>query len=224
VGSEGEGSRGHRWFAAYQARAAEEAERKGGAEHRRRLLEGLGGDVLEVGVGSGINFRHYPATVQRVLAVEPDPSFRERAAREAEVAPVPVDVVEGEAEHLPAPDASMDAVVVAGVLCSVPDQRRALAEFARVLRPEGELRFYEHVAADGGFLRALQRALDGTVWPRLFAGCHPARSTESAIRDAGFEPRRVERFAFHPTLLSFPVTPRILGSAVKPGERPTSAV
>jgi ubiquinone/menaquinone biosynthesis C-methylase UbiE len=217
VESEGEGSRGHRWFAAYQARAAEEAERKGGAEHRRRLLDGLAGDVLEVGVGSGINFRHYPATVRRVLAVEPDPSFRERAAREAEDAPITVDVVEGDAEHLPAPDASMDAVVVAGVLCSVPDQRRALAEFARVLRPGGELRFYEHVAADGGFLRALQRALDGTVWPRLFAGCHPARSTERAMLDAGFRPEDTVRFRFVPTLLSYPVSPRILGTARRAG-------
>jgi ubiquinone/menaquinone biosynthesis C-methylase UbiE len=203
----------HRWFARYQARASEKAERTGGAAHRRRMLAGLAGDVLEVGAGSGINFRHYPPAVRQVVAVEPEPHLRETAARAARVAPIPVDVVHGVAEDLPVPDASMDAVVVAGVLCSVPDPTATLAEFARVIRTGGELRFYEHVVSDHPVLAGLQRTIDALVWPRLFAGCQTARDTASSIRSAGFEFQWIERLSFRPTLVSILVAPRILGSA-----------
>jgi ubiquinone/menaquinone biosynthesis C-methylase UbiE len=96
-------------------------------------------------------------------------------------------VVEGVAEALPLEDASVDAVVACLVLCTVRSQATALAEIARVLRPGGELRFYEHVAATGTLGRAAQRALDGSgLWPRLAGGCHLTRETESALRTAGF--------------------------------------
>jgi ubiquinone/menaquinone biosynthesis C-methylase UbiE len=103
--------------------------------------------------------------------------------------------------------------VVAGVLCSVPDQARALAELRRVLRPGGELRFHEHVAARGRGLAALQRVLDATVWPRMNGGCHLTRDTEAAILAAGFELQRRERFSFCPTLFAAPAAPRVLGIA-----------
>jgi ubiquinone/menaquinone biosynthesis C-methylase UbiE len=177
------------------------------------MLEGLVGDVVEVGAGSGINFRHYPPTVRRVLAMEPEPRLRAVATRAAAAAPVPVEVVAGLAENVPAPDASVDAVVVAGLLCSVPDPGVALAEFARVLRPGGELRFYEHVVSEHAVSARLQRAIDRLVWPRLFGGCHTSRDTAGSIRSAGFAFGRIERFSFRPTLVSIPVAPRILGSA-----------
>jgi ubiquinone/menaquinone biosynthesis C-methylase UbiE len=205
----------HRWFARYQARASEKAEREGGAAHRRRMLADLTGDVVEVGAGSGITFRHYPRTVRRVLAMEPEQHLRAMATRAAKDTALPIEVVDGLAEHVPVPDATFDAVVAAGLLCSVPDPARTLAEFARVLRPGGELRFYEHVVSEHGVAADLQRATDALVWPRLFAGCHTSRDTAGSIRNAGFAFVWVERFSFHPTLVSIPVAPRILGSARK---------
>ena len=117
-------------------------------DHRRRLLTGLTGRVLEVGAGNGLNFPHYPATVTEVLAVEPEPYLRRLALAAARSAPVPVRVVAGTAEALPVPDGAVDAVVASLVLCTVAELDQALAEVGRVLRPGGTLRFYEHVRAD----------------------------------------------------------------------------
>jgi ubiquinone/menaquinone biosynthesis C-methylase UbiE len=200
-------------FARIQARASAVEERKGGAERRRQMLDGLAGRVVEVGAGSGVSFAHYPIAVTELIAVEPEPSLRERAGRAAVSAPVPVTVIDGMAEQLPLPDASVDAVVLAGVLCSVPDPGRALSEMARVVRPGGELRFYEHVLARNARLARLQRLLDASVWPRLFGGCHPTRDTAQLLADSAFTVDASERFSFRPTLLATPVAPRILGRA-----------
>jgi ubiquinone/menaquinone biosynthesis C-methylase UbiE len=203
----------HPWFARFLARAAALEERRGGAEHRRRLLAGLHGRVVEVGAGSGVSFAYYPATVDEVVAVEPEPHLRALALEAAARAPVPVRVVDGLADDLPFDDATMDAAVVAGVLCSVPDQARALAELRRVLRPGGELRFHEHVAARAPRLAWLQRVLDATVWPRMNGGCQLTRDTQAAVVAAGFAVEWLERFSFRPTLVATPLAPRILGSA-----------
>ena len=127
--------------------------------------------------------------------MEPEPYLRRAAERTAESVPVKVRVVDGTAGELPLEDGSVDAVVVAGVLCSVPDVAAALAEFARVLRPGGELRFYEHVRSERPGFARYQDTID-QVWPRLMGGCHPNRDTLAAIRDAGFEVERVRRFGF----------------------------
>ena len=102
--------------------------------HRDELLAGLSGRVIELGAGAGSNFAHYPATVTEVLAVEPEPYLRERARAAAARAGVRIEVVDGDADHLPASDGSFDAAVACLVLCTVPDQAHALAELRRVLR------------------------------------------------------------------------------------------
>ncbi len=91
------------------------------ADHRRTLLAGLSGAVIEVGAGDGMNFAHYPAEVARVLAVEPEPYLRRLAQAKAAQAPVPIEVVAGVAERLPAGDVAFDAAVASLVLCSVSD-------------------------------------------------------------------------------------------------------
>jgi ubiquinone/menaquinone biosynthesis C-methylase UbiE len=179
---------------------------------RRELLAGLHGSVLEIGAGNGINFEHYPPTVAELVAVEPEPYLRAAAERAAEGAPIAITVTAGLADSLPADDRSFDAVVVAGVLCSVPDQAAALAEFSRVLRPRGELRFYEHVLSRRPWFARFQRAAD-LIWPRLMGGCHPNRDTLAAIRVAGFEVERCRGFGFPGHARVYPVAPRILGSA-----------
>ena len=182
--------------------------------YRRRLLAGLTGRVIEVGAGTGILFRHYPRTVAEVLAVEPEPNLRAMAEAAAHDSPVPVRVVADTAEALPAPDASMDAGVSAGLLCSIPDPAAGLAELARVIRAGGELRFYEHVISRRRRAAMLQRGLDASgVWARAMGGCRTSRDTEAAIARAGFHVQSIERFTFHPTLLDLPVAPKILGRA-----------
>jgi ubiquinone/menaquinone biosynthesis C-methylase UbiE/ribosomal protein S18 acetylase RimI-like enzyme len=201
-------------FARCLARSAAISERKGAAEYRRRLLAGLTGEVIEVGAGTGITFGHYPSTVSRVVAVEPEPNLRAEAEVAARGSSAPISVVTGTAEDLPAPDASMDAAVCAGVLCSVPNQAAALAELARVLRPGGQLRFFEHVRSRRPRAATLQRALDASgVWARAMGGCRTSRDTECEIERAGFRVESIERFNFRPTLLDLAVAPKILGRA-----------
>jgi ubiquinone/menaquinone biosynthesis C-methylase UbiE len=185
----------------------------GAASHRQRLLEGVAGRVLEIGAGTGISFTDYaPGAVPSLVAIEPEPYLRERAERAAVAAPVPVSVVDATAERLPFGDASFDVAVTSRVLCSVQDPAAALGELQRVLRPGGELRFYEHVASIDPGLARWQRALD-LVWPWMAGGCHASRDTARAITDAGFAIEFCDRFTFRPCLLAAPTSPYILGRA-----------
>jgi ubiquinone/menaquinone biosynthesis C-methylase UbiE len=205
----------HPVFARVYARVAETSERRGGAEHRRTLLAGLCGRVVEVGAGSGANFPYYPASVREVLAVEPERYLRERAQRAALAAAVSVSVTSARADLLPGEAGSFDAGVVSLVLCTVPDQQAALAELHRVIRPGGELRFYEHIASRSSWQARVQRLADATVWPSLAGGCHMARDTTAAIAQAGFEIERCERFPYSPAPF-LPPAPHVLGLARRP--------
>jgi ubiquinone/menaquinone biosynthesis C-methylase UbiE len=203
-------------FARMYVKAAARADRRGATEHRRRLLEDLGGRVAEIGAGNGLNFAHYPTTVTEVVAIEPEPTLRAIARQAAARAPVPVSVLEGTADAVPLEDREVDAAVASLVLCSVPDQSRALAELHRVLRPGGELRFYEHVIARCQPKRAILQLADHSgLWPAIGGGCHPARDTGAAIEAAGFTIERCERFAFRASALE-PSVPHILGIARRP--------
>jgi ubiquinone/menaquinone biosynthesis C-methylase UbiE len=162
-------------------------------DHRRRLLAGLAGQVLEVGAGNGLNFPHYPATVTEVLAIEPEPYLRQLALAAARQAPVPIRVVDGTAEALPTPDRAVDAVVASLVLCTVADLGQALAEVRRVLQPRGRLRFYEHVRAEDPRLARWQDRLE-RPWGWLVGGCHPNRDTVAAITAAGLRVVQLDRF------------------------------
>jgi ubiquinone/menaquinone biosynthesis C-methylase UbiE len=205
----------HPVFARVYERVAEMSERRGGAEHRRKMLAGLHGRVIEVGAGSGANFAHYPSGVSEVIAVEPEGYLRERAQQAAMKAPVRVTVTDGDADHLPGEAGSFDAGIAALVLCTVPDQQRAVAELYRVIRPGGELRFYEHVIGHNKWEARFQRFADATFWPHVAGGCHMARDTTSGIEQAGFTIETCERFPFSPAVF-LPPDPHILGVARRP--------
>jgi ubiquinone/menaquinone biosynthesis C-methylase UbiE len=207
-------ARRHPIFARVYPRLSQAIEPQAGPR-RRELLAGLAGSVLEVGAGNGLNFAHYPPTVTEVLAVEPEPFLRELAQAAADRAPVPVQVVEGTADTLPVPDASMDAAVASLVLCSVPDQAAALAELYRVVRPGGELRLFEHLRADTPALARAQRAAD-LIWPLLFGGCHTSRDTLTAITAAGFQLTSTQRFRFPDSGPPTPASPHVLATAHRP--------
>jgi SAM-dependent methyltransferase len=200
-------------FARTYMRGASSAEDRGARDHRRRLLEGLTGAVVEIGAGHGLNFTHYPAEVTEVIAIEPEPTLRGQAETAAQRATVPIRVLGAIADDLPLDDASADAAVASLVLCSVPAQWRALGEIRRVLRPGGELRFYEHVVPRCHPKRLLLQAIDRSgIWPAIAGGCHPARDTTEAIMQAGFDIEEIERFGFSAQRFE-PMIPHILGKA-----------
>ena len=205
----------HPIFARMYARMGASFEAKGGAELRDEMLAGATGRVIEVGAGTGLNFSHYPATVTEVLAVEPESYLRARAEQAATEAPVPVRVVHGTADALPAEDVSFDVGVASLVLCSVPDQDAALSELFRVIRPGGELRFYEHIRSDNPRFARFQRTVD-LVWPRIGGGCHTSRTTDQAVATAGFVIDHVRRFTFRPAIWAYPVSPHVVGLARRP--------
>jgi SAM-dependent methyltransferase len=200
-------------FARYLERREQRSPDQQARELRRRLLAGLRGSVLEVGSGDGRSFEHYPPGLERVLAVEPDAAARAAAAEHAQQAAVPIEVVGGTAEKLPAEDGGFDAAVLMGVLCTVGDPAAALHELRRVLRPGGELRFWEHVRSGNAAFRGLQRGVDKLFWTRALGGCETTRDTAAAIAAAGFQIATLERGFHSSSVLTITSAPYILGTA-----------
>ncbi len=215
-GSAAASSPPHPWFARAWLRLSPLMDATGTAERRRQLLATLSGTVCEVGAGSGANFVHYPESVHSVLAVEPDPTLR--AAATATAAQVratrpglAIEVIDGTAAAIGAPEATFDAVVACLVLCSVPDQHLALTEMRRVLRPGGVLVVYEHVRSTVGPVARFQDAVV-PVWSRLVGGCHPNRDTLRAVADAGFTITGQRELAFPDSPAGLP---HVLARAVR---------
>jgi len=158
---------------------------------RRRLVAEARGEVLEIGVGSGLNLPLYGRRVRRLVGVDPSTALLARARRAAEWVNLPVELHETGAETLPFADARFDTVVSSWTLCSVGDLARVLAEIRRVLRPEGTFLFLEHGRAPDPALARWQRRLT-PLWRRLAGGCRLDRDVPAALRAAGFRVETVE--------------------------------
>lgn len=200
----------HPIFARVYATLARQMERGPVGKVRKRRLNAAEGIVLEIGCGSGENFKHYRDSVERVIATEPDRHMIPHALKLGAEAGIELEIVLAAAEALPFDDASFDTVVSTLVLCSVADPDRALGEIRRVLRADGRLIFFEHVRSESEKLGVWQDRLD-RPWQIFGAGCHPNRQTLASIKAAGFELTEIESFDLKGTLPI--VKPHIEGEA-----------
>lgn len=180
-----------RAFAAVYDRLSARTEQKFGAELKRKLLANARGRVLEIGVGTGLSFAHYPP-IDELVGVDPSEPMLRRARRRATELGRDVTLVEAPAEALPFEDESFDTVVSLAVLCTVDDPSRVLQEIRRVLRSGGSFVFLEHVRSSDPKLAQWQDRLE-RPWGWIAGGCHPNRQTLEAIERAGFEPLELER-------------------------------
>ncbi|MFC4611652.1 class I SAM-dependent methyltransferase [Streptomyces maoxianensis] len=154
---------------------------------RRRVCEGLAGEVVEIGFGSGHNVPFYPAAVTGVTAIEPSDVGWRLAGERVRAASVPVRRAGLDGQSLPFQDDSFDAALSTWTLCTIPDAVAALREVRRVLRPGGTLHFLEHGLApeEDENVRRWQRRLE-PMEKRLFGGCHLTRPTVEMLTSAGF--------------------------------------
>lgn len=156
-------------------------------DERKRWVPQASGDVLEVGVGSGLNLALYdPARVTSIMGLDPSVPLLDRARARAASAPIAVDLLEGDAQRLPFAAARFDTVLMTYTLCSIPDPARALREIRRVLRPDGRLVLIEHGRAPDPRTYRWQRRLT-PVWRRIGGNCHLDRDVKSELDDAGFD-------------------------------------
>jgi ubiquinone/menaquinone biosynthesis C-methylase UbiE len=181
---------------------------------KRTLFSGVSGRVIEVGPGTGNNFRHLPATIEW-LGIEPNPYMHESLRQKAHAAGIKPRLHAGVAGALPEADASADYVISTLVFCSVPDLPQALTEIHRVLKPGGRLIFLEHVAAARGTGLRLIQNLIRPAWQVIGDGCCINRDTGTAIRAAGFNTVHLEEFRVPRPPAPPWVSPHIMGHATR---------
>ncbi len=150
------------------------------SEHRRKLLTGAGGEVLEIGLGTGLNLPHYPPQVRRITAIDPNLGMHRKAARRIEQSEIEVDERLAESERLPFDEATFDCVVSTFTLCSVRDVQQTMSEIFRVLKPGGSFLFLEHGLSPDAKIQRWQRRLNG-LQRRLADNCHLDRQIASLV-------------------------------------------
>jgi ubiquinone/menaquinone biosynthesis C-methylase UbiE len=155
-------------------------------KYRRELVGAATGRVLEVGVGSGLNFPLYGKQVATVLGIDPSPRLLAIARRRAAAAGVRANLLLGSATAIPLADSTVNTVLMTWTLCSIPDPLAALREMGRVLKPCGQLLFVEHGLSPETPVNRWQRRLT-PMWRHIAGGCHLDRKVDDLIRSTGFE-------------------------------------
>jgi ubiquinone/menaquinone biosynthesis C-methylase UbiE len=177
---------------------------------KKELLSGISGTLVEIGSGTGPNLRHLPDDI-RFVAIEPNTFMHPHFFAEADEVGREASLIQADAEALPFPDNSVEAVLTTLVLCSLKGLDAALKEILRILKPGGTFIFLEHVGAPkGSWLRSFQSFIR-PAWSAVGDGCEPDRDTEERLHRAGFSELQLERFTVPVPLVS----PHIAGIARK---------
>ena len=163
------------------------------ATYRQRLVWAAEGRILEIGVGSGHNFRYYSERADHVIGLDPSPKLLSMAREtiRSQAFPFPVELLQASAEAIPLRSGSLDTVVTTWTLCTIPNVTSALAEMCRVLKPDGRFLFVEHGLSPDPAVRRWQDRLTPT-WKRISGGCHLNRAISQLVQDAGFRIDRIE--------------------------------
>ena len=163
------------------------------ATYRQRLVSAAEGRILEIGVGSGHNFRYYGERADHVIGLDPSPKLLSMAREtiRSRAFPFPVELLQASAEAIPLRSGSLDTVVTTWTLCTISNVTSALAEMCRVLKPDGRFLFVEHGLSSDPAVRRWQDRLTPT-WKRISGGCHLNRAISQLVQDAGFRIDRIE--------------------------------
>ena len=171
--------------------------------YRKRVVSGATGQVLEIGIGSGLNLPFYSQSVKQIIGIDPSPKLLEMAQGAATQSSPSVGLMEGTAEAIPLGNGSIDTVVTTWTMCSIPNLDQALEEIHRVLRPGGRLLFVEHGLSPEPRVRWWQDRLT-PAWTHLSGGCHLNRAIEDVIKRAGFSIEQVHKgYLPGPKLMTF---------------------
>jgi ubiquinone/menaquinone biosynthesis C-methylase UbiE len=160
---------------------------------RERITEGLSGEVLEIGFGSGLNLPYYPASVSKIYAVDPCETGKRLARERIAACSIPIEWAGLDGQTLELADASVDAVLSTFTFCTIPNLDAALAELRRVLRPGGQLHFLEHGRSPEPGVAKWQDRLT-PIQRRMAGGCHLNRAMDDKVRAAGFELHSLETY------------------------------
>ncbi len=186
---------------------------KAAAPLRERVCDGLQGEVVEIGFGSGLNVPFYPDSLRRVAAVEPADLGWKLAAKRLRASSIPVERSGLDGQSLPFEDDTFDTALSTWTMCTIPEIEQALGEIRRVLTPGGTLRFVEHGLAPDEGVRRCQHRLE-PMQKRVFGGCHLTREIPDLLRDAGFEVTELDVF-YEDRAPKF-IAANSLGAAVSP--------
>jgi ubiquinone/menaquinone biosynthesis C-methylase UbiE len=169
------------------------------ARYRRELLAHAGGDILEIGFGTGLNLPCYPAGVRKITSVEPNPGMQRRARRRITQTGIEVDQRLLGSERLPFDEGAFDCVVSTFTLCSIEDVGQALREVYRVLRAGGRFLFLEHGISPQPNVRKWQHRLN-RLHTRLAGGCHLDRDIRALVTAEPFATVAIDEFDMEKTL------------------------
>ena len=163
------------------------------AEQRKKLLESASGEILEIGFGTGLNLPHYPPSVRKITAVDPNVGMNRLAKRRIEQAHIDVDQRPVRGEELPLGDSAVDCVVSTFTLCSIDNVNQAVSEVFRVLRPGGRFLFLEHGLSPEASVQRWQRRLNW-IQQRIGDGCRLDRDMQALVRTQPFASIESEQF------------------------------
>lgn len=168
------------------------------AKYRREQLSVASGEILEIGVGTGLNLPHYPTCVRRIVTADPNPGMNRKLQRRIDETGIDVDKRIISSESLPFDNDTFDCVVSTLTLCSIPDVRRAMAELFRVLKPGGRILFLEHGISPDARVASWQRRLN---WlQRRFAdGCTLTLDVPALLATQPFDAVQIENFYMEET-------------------------